>query len=356
MICLLLYILAACTLLSRKVEQEMRLQAEITFLRFKGSSDQPVTLPKSVLFSDEWGIPHLYKVEEGTGWESGQRVEEVLTDFKIADNGSVQLSVPSDLWIIASASRRPVPGEAVDTVKPQKPKSAPDQLLFIYPGGIPSTVSFSGDLTICTSQNGYEKKAAFPGGFAVLEKSDTAFLARLKNPTAPYFEHRAFGTYDAIAGDGWRIYSMETVSAFWEQLPTVALCAMLILCGLVLWLYTLAISAHTNRPGRLFLFCGIASILLLFALFRILPHIELPSAMLPAESILDFRHYAAELQTLRSGLAPFSDAARRFAQQQREVHHTIQNMAWSCLGCTALAALCEYLFACKLPHRDARKA
>ena len=75
-VCLILYILAACTCLSLKIEEEMRLEADGMTVKGLGMWGQNIEIPMTALFEDAYGY-HLYEVVEGTGWESGLRVSEV---------------------------------------------------------------------------------------------------------------------------------------------------------------------------------------------------------------------------------------------------------------------------------------
>ena len=68
-ICLVLYILISCTILSLKIEKEMLTQVEVLKIKDNGMWGQSVSLPQTVLFEDTKG-KHLYELIEGSGWES----------------------------------------------------------------------------------------------------------------------------------------------------------------------------------------------------------------------------------------------------------------------------------------------
>ena len=72
-----LYVLAACTVLSHWIEETMMTRAELGPVNTKAAHTFVLReLPERALFRDETGL-HLYEVYDGTGWESGKRIREV---------------------------------------------------------------------------------------------------------------------------------------------------------------------------------------------------------------------------------------------------------------------------------------
>ena len=294
-ICLVLYILISCTILSLKIEKEMLTQVEVLKVKDKGMWGQSVSISQTALFEDERG-KHLYELVEGSGWESGLRVREIPQDDYELDyeDGTIRLPGGRDYYFIATASRQPVVGELVEIIETKDAEVTSDAFLFVYPLGVPEDF-----LT--------------PDGLSVKEQSDEAVLVSIENTTTYFFEHKQMGEHQAMNGRDWRIFSQETVRDFWEQLPLVALLAVLLLAVTLLWVFSCIVCTFTDRSKRLFAIMGAISVASLAAICIILSCIDLPAAMLPDTNILNIRHYLGELQIMLSGLETLPSALQEFS-------------------------------------------
>src|SRR5699024_9527251 len=74
---LVLWCLLACTVLSQKIEEQMTVGVVLTYLEEKeiGRGVVQHVLPGDCLISDENGF-HLYRAEEGAGWDTGIHLQE----------------------------------------------------------------------------------------------------------------------------------------------------------------------------------------------------------------------------------------------------------------------------------------
>lgn len=293
-VCLIVFILSVCTLFSLKIEKEMLTQVEVKQVRGIGTWDQTVVLPLTVLFEDDYGS-HLYQVVEGTGWESGPRVEEMRKDdYKVdVEKGTVSLPGGSDYCFITTASRQPVPGELVEIIEVKDTVTVEDSFLFVYPFGIPESYSTASEITIA-------------------ESSEDAVYATTQAVANPFFEHKETGKLQDMSGTKWRIFSVNTVASFWMQIPLLLILSLLVLGVLLLWGFSFFICTHTHSPKRVFLFGGTVSIVALLAIVVILSIIDLPSAMLPASNILNIHHYINEYDIMASGLNSLPSSQQSF--------------------------------------------
>ena len=288
-ICLLLYILAACTILSLKIEPEMIIPVDAQEIKGANTQKAYIELPMTVLFDRL-----LYEVVEGTGWDSGPRAQLITyTEYTIDDeNEKVLLDTGVDRLLITSASREPVNGELVE-VLPEKQDKKSDQFLFVYPNRIPHDITISRKLE-------------------VIEKSSTAILAVKEETDVTFLEHQQKGQFAKMAGEEWRIFSMDDLMAFWQQVP-FAVQIMLFLLGIILlWIVSFVVSTRTARPGWLFAYAGSLSVLSLLGIQYNLNRIDFPSSMLPDANILHLKHYIYEqklisqaLETIRTGALEF---------------------------------------------------
>ena len=325
-ICLVCYILISCTLLSLKIEQEMLTQAEVMNVKGDPLWDQQVSISQAALFEDEDGI-HLYELVDGSGWESGLRVQEIPWDGYELDheNGTVSLADIRDYCFITSASRQPVAGELVEVIDTKEEQQISDLFLFVYPQGVPE-----GALTAA--------------GLSLQAQSENAVLAAIENTTASFLEHRQKSEYHALAGPGWRIFSMSAVGDFWEQLPLTALIAVLLLAVTVLWVFSFIVCVFAVHPKRLFFLAGAVSIASLAAICLILHHIDLPSAMLPDTNILNIRHYRSTFETMLSGLKTLPDPFVKFSALQDEVSSRCAAIGAVGFALTGITAIGEWFY------------
>ena len=301
---IIFFLLIACTFLSFKIEDLM--MTRVKTRKLNTMSGQTV-LPISVLFYDDFGR-HLYSLEEGTGWESGERVVELGTDYYSVDEvrETVNPSVFGQTIIITTAMRQPIPGSQVFTVKDGD--RTPDDLLLYYP--VERTTSGS-----------------FPTGVTMAALSDNAMLLSAESTPQPYMEHQAKAWLKWQEMPMWRIFSLTETVKFLDAMPMVALLAVMMLLGFMLWGYScvLARDPWENRAA-LWVNVGIG-VVILCCLPLLLKGIDLPWAMLPKESILDFQHYKAEFEMLFPALEGLGNCS-----QAVNVLHTANEALYKSLG------------------------
>lgn len=325
-VCLVVFILSACTLFSLKIEKEMLIQAEVKKVRGIGTWDQTVILPQTVLFEDTYGS-HLYQVVEGIGWESGLRVEEMRKDdYKIdVEKGTVSLPGGSDYCFITTASRQPVPGELVEIIEAKEIVPSEDSFLFVYPLGIPESYSTT-------------------SGIAVAAQSKVAVHGINQTAAEPFFEHKEKGNHQTMTGANWRIFSKNTVVSFWKQIPLLLILALLVLSVMLLWGFSFLVCMHAYPPKRVFIFSGAVSIGALIAIVVILSLIDLPSAMLPASNILHLHHYSNEYDIMLSGLNSLPAADQAFLVIKESVEQSCILNTVIAVVLTVITMVVEWLF------------
>lgn len=268
------FLLLACTMLSQKIEVEMRTQVVVKkTAAFKLSAD--VTLPVYASFDG-----NIYELTAGTGWTTGQTTAAVYTGKCHFDESSDTWELPGSAGrtLVVSASRTPQSGEAVQVIEQTFTESA--EYLIVCPEGIP------------------ELAETLPG--KVLRKSGTALLLRMPNAKLPFLENSVKGGLSALQTPEWRVFSMADIEQFRASLPFVYLLIPVILVPVVVCLCFLLFSTLRTRRGLwvFLLLCAGA----LFFLRLLLRHIDLPSSMLPAENIFDIRFYSAMLRMINSAL------------------------------------------------------
>ncbi len=325
-ICLVLYILISCTILSLKIEKEMLTQVEVLKIKDNGVWGQSVSISQAALFEDERG-KHLYELVDGAGWESGLRVREIPQDGYELDyeKGTIRIPGGKDYCFIATASRQPVVGELVEIIESKDTKPTSDAFLFVYPLGVPE------DLLVTD-------------GLSIKEQSEEAVLTSTENTTTYFFEHKQMGEHHAMNGRDWRIFSQGTVRDFWEQIPLVVLLAVLLLAVTILWVFSCIVCTFTYHPKRLFAIVGAISVASLAAICVILSYIDLQSAMLPDTNILNIGYYFGELEMMLSGLETLPSALQEFSLVKTAVTNHCAVIVIIGIALTGIAAIGEWIY------------
>lgn len=281
-----LYVLAACTVLSHWIEETMMTRVELGPVNTKAAHTFVLReLPERALFRDERG-PHLYEVYDGTGWESGKRIREV-SGWSLTGE-CVSVSGFPDTPYVFSATRQPRAGEKVSLLESQE--RGDDTYLLIFGGELP-------------------KDAQLPLEAVGFEARGNAALMEMRSFPVPFMEQRA-KTASELTGFAERIFSLGDTEQFLNQLPRIAGGAVVLLAGLVF----LIAAWRMPKAGLLRCVNGALAALCLCLLPGTLSKILLPGSLLPEENIFALSHYRTALDTVFNGLAAFPDAFQALAQ------------------------------------------
>ena len=280
-----LYVLAACTVLSHWIEETMMTRVELGPVNTKAAHTFVLReLPERALFRDETGL-HLYEVYDGTGWESGKRIREV-TGWTTQGDGTVYVPGYPDTAYVFSATRQPRAGEEVSLLESQE--RGDDTYLLIFGGELP-------------------KDAQLPLEAVGFEVKGNAALMEMRSFPVPFMEQRA-KTASELTGFAERIFSMGDTEQFLNQLPRIAGGAAVLLAGLVFLI------AAWRMPKAGLLRCVNGALAALCLLPGTLSKILLPGSLLPEENVFALSHYCTALDTVFNGLAAFPDAFQALAQ------------------------------------------
>ena len=282
-----LYVLAACTVLSHWTEETMMTRAELGPVNTKAAHTFVLReLPERALFRDERGL-HLYEVYDGTGWESGKRIREV-TGWTTQGDGIAYVTGYPDTAYVFSATRQPRAGEQVSLLEFQE--RGDDTYLLIFEGELP-------------------KDAQLPLEAVGFEVKGNAALMEMRSFPVPFMEQRA-KTASELTGFAERIFSLGDTEQFLNQLPRIAGGAAVLLAGLVF----LIAAWRMPKAGLLRCVNGALAALCLCLLPGTLSKILLPGSLLPEENVFALSHYRTALDTVFNGLAAFPDAFQALAQ------------------------------------------
>ena len=310
-----LYVLAACTVLSHWTEETMMTRVELGPVNTKAAHTFVLReLPERALFRDETGL-HLYEVYDGTGWESGKRIREV-TGWTTQGDGTVYVPGYPDTAYVFSATRQPRAGEKVSLLESQE--RGDDIYLLIFGGELP-------------------KDAQLPLETVGFEVKGNAALMEMRSFPVPFMEQRA-KTASELTGFAERIFSMGDTEQFLNQLPRIAGGAAVLLAGLV---FLIAVW-RMPKAGLLRCVNGALAALCLCLLPGTLSKILLPGSLLPEENVFALSHYRTALDAVFNGLAAFPDAFQALAQARDTAFSTSGRVLLLGAGITAGILLLEY--------------
>lgn len=281
---LILGVLIVCTVLSGQIGERMTLRVEPRQIR--GSRMGEVKLGLDILFWDEQGC-HLYEIVEGSGWQSGLRVQEISPDYYSIvyscelEQKMVRIPGGKDLTLIQFASRQPKDGEAVELV--EKMENVPDQYLIVYRDA--SQMPETQGRELCVDAQG-----------------ESALLVSVENGCCPFLEEWAGGTLEELSAAAGHVYSMTDARQFFEQIPGIAALAAVLMGCVTLWLCCgfLLRRAYENR--YILWLNAAAGVVLLCLIPALAGQVELPISLLPSENILDLGYYAQETEIILSTL------------------------------------------------------
>lgn len=310
-----LYVLAACTVLSHWIEETMMTRVELGPVNTKAAHTFVLReLPERALFRDETGL-HLYEVYDGTGWESGKRIREV-TGWTPQGDGIVYVTGYPDTAYVFSATRQPRAGEEVSLLESQE--RGDDTYLLIFGGELP-------------------KDAQLPLEAVGFEVKGNAALMEMRSFPVPFMEQRA-KTASELTGFTERIFSLGDTEQFLNQLPRIAGGAAVLLAGLVF----LITAWRMPKAGLLRCVNGALATLCLCLLPGTLSKILLPGSLLPEENVFALSHYRTALDTVFNGLAAFPDAFQALAQVRDTAFSASRRVLLLGAGVTAGILLLEY--------------
>lgn len=261
-----LFLLLACTLLSQKISQEMKVQV-LTKRSSGGKFSDNIKVPKTALFPDG----NVYELLEGTGWETGEKIVAVFSGTWQEANGMIVLDGAKNRTIITSASRMPKVGEAATVIA--KSTIGEDDYLVTYPECVPALPdTLRGE---------------------ILQRSESAILLHMEQTVQPFMEHSAAERLSELYAPGWRIFSMNDRQRFTASIPFIFLLIPVLLLPLLGCLCGCFFPALQTR--RLFVLMTVLCIAALAAASLLLARIDLPSSMMPEDTVFNFRHYAEVL-------------------------------------------------------------
>ncbi len=287
---LIFWMVAACTFLSMKVEEEMIPQVTSMEPDRGAGWDKDPTLPADCIIEDENG-QHVYSIYEGTGWEAGTRAAEVSGWFQMED----KIMLGNAWGDFVQYSSKPLrEGELLEVIRGGD--KVEDRWLAVFPQGLELELNWDG--------------AELPKGVSVEEWNQNAVQLHVDDDLAPFMQGRAKSRVPNLAGA--TVYSFNDMYQLLDNFTGFGLLLGILTLVLVLWICSCVFSKRARR-NRLVLCVNLAlGLLLLVCVPLVLDSIDLPSSLLPRERITDFGAIAGAMDQFfgaLKGFAPQAEAA-----------------------------------------------
>ena len=281
---LLLILLTFFTLVSPKVEAEMRTLVDARIAEGKGIRN--VTIGKiAILWPNSNDV--LFLLVEGKGWESGLRVAELPPVYFEEELDHISLGSGTKYHYIYSASREPVAGAAVETAKTEKGAAS---YIFWHPDTL-------------------ENLEKLPNSMTVVKHSDNAALIHDRYATLPFFEHTLWYSLRKNLGEDLRVYSLEDTQQFAEAIPWIASVAAVLLCCCLLWGASWLLPRGKGKRKIVIWIINMFLIaLLLMSLPWLLDQFDLPASLMPPEYVLVISHYAETFGRICEAMESLGDS------------------------------------------------
>lgn len=297
-----LFLMIACTMVSAKIEEEMLTQVVVYEVPPKQAGRFTINLPYTFIYLENDTVDltsitlapedfeggKLFQVGDGTGWEDGLRLQAVPEDEYWPDVAAGAIMGPDETrgWrFVNYASRFPQEGQKVELLTGKD--KARERFLVLYPGRVPMLTRI-------------------PEGMTIAAQGEDLLPLEVEQSPQPFLQERAREQMKKLNVPGCRVYSLETAEALLGDLPAVAGVAVIFFAALVIWIQSLCLLEGDNRLLAVNALLGIG---LLAALWQLLAHIDLPSALLPTDSILDWGYYREEFHQIFTALEKTREAS-----------------------------------------------
>lgn len=307
------YLLLVCLLLSRKIDWETQNQVILRPVAVTEKSGNYFVISDDCIFT-QYPSEILFKLEDGTGWQDGLRVFQMDVNEYNIDSAQqrVEINTSQNLQIIRHAVHFPRAGEKAREIHQD---TREDRYLLLYPYG----------------KQPYTEQLA---GITMLADGENACLLSVADGGDPFLEDQAKERLQSAEAASWQIYSLRDMEDFLKTMPMLAGVAGILWAMIVLGIYCCILIGKMDQSRFFWWNVGLEALLIL-TLVLMLRSITLPGSLLPSDSILNFRYYVQEFETVFETLTQFSQQE----QTLFALRHFMEGLATVILYIAAAAPL-----------------
>ena len=282
---LIAILLVVCTFTSVFVEEQMTPRVQTTSAREARDGSWNTVMPMdSVKMTDNGMV--FYRIEAGTGWDTGDFVTFDNAEIHGVEDGAYLTNAQQYVKYVLYSSKPIYDGQEVYTMKGTQTHEA-DILV---------TLKSDENLADAFEGETYSLVENFGGG-SILIRDSSAREYFLAEKVTSYFAQYGITVEDSVR--------LEDFAQLMKNMPLVASLFLSVGIMLIFWaLMFRGIYSHKNLKAVI----GAGGLLAFFAVYWLIAKsIELPSALLPERTILDFGHYAERTKLITDTLIRIGD-------------------------------------------------
>ena len=300
---LVFWMVAACTFLSIKVEEQMIPQVtKISPSSGKSMRDGSI-LPADCLMLDDYGMPHLYSIYEGTGWEAGTRVSEVQGGYEIHGD---ELKMDNAWGTYVQYSSKPLePGQLVEVVRGTTTEEG--SWLDLFPELVRDKTDAGSRWLAVFPEGEKPDSLTLPEGVTIEEENDHVVQLVVQKDVEPFMEAQAKSMVPEL--NGAKVYSFTDMRKLLENFHGFSLLLLILSAVLTIWGFSCFLTKKARENRRLLVVNLAIGLVLLACVPLVLHSIDLPSSLLPREQITDFGYFAQEMDEFFGALKSFAPEA-----------------------------------------------
>lgn len=299
---LIFWLVLICTALSVQIKDWMTPQVSTTSVGYNRETNEN-TLPISALFTDETG-QHIYQLAEGTDENSDATLREYSSENYTVYPDRIVMRYGDATPFIQYATRPLKPEDTVEKLGMPIEK-ADDTWLVFFPEEVPVLES------------------KYPKAVTIEDQAEGVFLAAATRVEQPFSEGRAKSYLivtpkdaeetddpflDALLAQSieYRVYSLSEIQQFFEEIPWLSVVGSLMILSLGLWISSCLLAKGGSRGKKLLIVNAVLAGVLFGGMVLLLNRIDLPSSLLPTQTILDTGHYTEEFSGIFRALETLS--------------------------------------------------
>lgn len=313
---LIFWLLLFSTIFALRVERLMMPSVVTT------SVTSGATVPIDCIFYNENGEAVLYQTYEGTDWEEGMRVSVVPSDRYTVSDGQIQINSVNP--IVRYSSKLPRSGEAVNTVNSRLKRD--DTFLVV---------------------GSFNLKENLPENYTIVGQNSNAVLISAEKVPQTFMAKQAAGELLEDSSNA-KIYSLADVQIFCSGLIVLSVIFGIVPGVFILWSGCGFMLKSLKKSRFALVVNGSIAAAGLIVIAVLLQILDLPSSLLPQDSIVDISHYISEFAEIFAALKSLSSSVPAM-----EVLTQLQTTLWG--AAAALIApmiLAEIIIAVQIKRQN----
>ena len=284
---LIAILLVVCTFTSVFVEEQMTPRVQTTSAREAEDGSWNTVMPVDAVKLTDNGMV-FYRIETGTGWDTGDFVAFDQAEIRGMEGESYITNAQQYVKYVLYSSKPIYDGQEVYTMK--------------------GTETHEADILVLLESDENLSDAFEGEAYSLVENfGEGSILIRDGNSRDYFFEEKVISYFSDFGITVTDAFRLEDFAQLMKNLPLVALLALSLGVMIVFWaLFFRGIYGKNMKKTIISL---VGEVVAFGAFYVLIKLIELPSALLPERTILDFAHYRQQTEIITNTLKGIGDEA-----------------------------------------------